>query len=317
MIIRGGTTVWRALQEDWSTLVFLLMVSIGAELLNIYAPFPMEQTALPILPLGMLITAMSIFLGFQINQSYDRWWEARKLWGRLVNSSRDFGRQVTTLMTGVRVGTMADPIMGAVLRQQIIYRHMAYVHALRMCLRGEGRIDHEDWLFLRSYLTDNDMQVLKAARNVPTQILQIQARELGKLFAANIQEQQIQLALEAHLVQFSDIQGGCERIKRQAFPDRFAYHTRGFVWMLALVLPFNLFYELKDFDLVAVFTETLLSFIFVTIERLGRELRDPFENRENDTPMSALSRNIEIDLRQQLGETHIPPALHPVHGILM
>jgi hypothetical protein len=74
---------------------------------------------------------------------------------------------------------------------------------------------------------------------------------------------------------------------------------------------------LRDFDVVAMVTETLLAFIFVSIERLGAELRDPFENRANDTHMSAICRTIEIDLRQQLGETRVPPPLEPVKGVLM
>ncbi len=90
-----------------------------------------------------------------------------------------------------------------------------------------------------------------------------------------------------------------------------------FVWLVATLIPFSLIETDKTFDVIAIITETLLAFVFVTIERLGSELRDPFENRINDTPMSAICRTVEIDLRQQLGDTDVPLPLQPVRGVLM
>ncbi len=87
--------------------------------------------------------------------------------------------------------------------------------------------------------------------------------------------------------------------------------------ILAVLIPFSLIESDQRFDVVPMTTETLLAFIFVTIERLGAELRDPFENRINDTPMTALCRSIGIDLRQQLGETGLPPPVEPINGVLM
>lgn len=99
--------------------------------------------------------------------------------------------------------------------------------------------------------------------------------------------------------------------------DRFRFHTHKFVWLVATLISFSLIQTDHSFDPIAIAAETLLAFVFVTIERLGSELRDPFENRANDTPMSAICRTIEIDLAQQLGETELPPSLEPVKGVLM
>ena len=178
-------------------------------------------------------------------------------------------------------------------------------------------MSEKDWLFLAPFLSDTEIIELKDAINVPTQLLQKQGEVLGALIGKDWGEQQVLLQLDSSLSLLCDIQGGCERIKRTAFPDRFNFHTRIFVWLLALLIPFSLIESEQHFDVVAMVTETLLSFIFVTIERLGAELRDPFENRINDTPMSALCRTIEIDLRQQLGENSIPPPLKPIKGVLM
>ena len=166
-------------------------------------------------------------------------------------------------------------------------------------------------------MPDAEIIELKAASNVPTQLLQKQGKVLGALIGKDWGEQQVLLQLDDSLNLLYDIQGGCERIKRTAFPDRFNFHTRIFVWLLAVLIPFSLIESDQRFDLVAMVTETLLAFIFVTIERLGAELRDPFENRINDTPMSALCRTIEIDLRQQLGETSLPSPIEPINGVLM
>jgi ion channel-forming bestrophin family protein len=319
MIIRGGTTVLRALRDDWFTLLFFSCLTVGAEYMadyvNQYMPF--KHTSLPSLPLGVLITPMSIFLAFQINQSYDRWWEARRLWGQLTNVSRSLGRQITTLLTEKRIANIPGKMEAANSHQELLYRHIAYVNALRIALRSGGKLPETDWRFLAQFLPDNEIIELRDARNVPTQLLQKQGRILGALIGKDWGEQQVLLQLNDSLNLLYDIQGGCERIKRTAFPDRFNFHTRVFVWLLAVLIPFSLIESDQRFDLVAMVTETLLAFIFVTIERLGTELRNPFENRINDTPMTALCRTIEIDLRQQLGETNIPPPIEPVKGVLM
>jgi putative membrane protein len=314
MIVKGGTTFLRALRDDWPTLLFFLLLALTAEWVYIF--FPLQHTALPNFPMGLLITAMSIFLAFQVNQSYDRWWEARNLWGRLVNTSRTLGRQATTLLGEGRVAALADADARRSAQRDVVYRHIAYVHALRLSLRF-GPLDEDDWRFLGGYLDEAEIGGLRRAANVPAQLVQNQGRKLAGLLGTDFAEQQILLALDATLTQLCDIQGGCERIKRQSFPDRFSFHTRAFVWLLAMLLPFHLFQNVEFFDFFAIVTETLLSFLFVTIDRLGRELRDPFENRDNDTPMTALSRTIEIDLRQQLGETRVPPPLEPVDGVLL
>ncbi len=319
MIIRGGTTIFRAFREDWFTLLFFTSLTIGAEYLaaNIHELLPLNHTSLPSLPLGVLITAMSIFLAFQINQSYDRWWEARRLWGELTNVSRSLGRQITTLLTDKRISRIPDGKEAAKSHQELVYRHIAYVNTMRMALRSGGKLSETDWQFLAQFLADAEIIELKSARNLPTQLLQKQGKVLGALIGKDWGEQQVLLQLDDSLNFLYDIQGGCERIKRTAFPDRFNFHTRIFVWLLAILIPFSLIESDQRFDIVAMVTETFLAFIFVTIERLGAELRDPFENRINDTPMSSLCRIIEIDLRQQLGETSLPPPIEPINGVLM
>jgi len=315
MIVRGGTTFWRALRSDWPALVYFAGVSLASEFIHQYAP--LEHDTIQQMPLSVLITAMSIFLGFQINQCYERWWEARRLWGQLVNVSRSFGRQVTTLLTAKRVVGLEDGGAAGEVQRELVYRQLAYVNALRMSLRAKGKLSAEELRQLAGWLDGEELAGLAQARNVPTQLIQRQAERLAALCGADWKEQQILLQLDDTLNLLYDIQGGCERIKRAAFPDRFRFHTHSFVWLVATLIPFSLIQAEQLIDGVAIFTETLLAFVFVTIERIGSELRDPFENHANDTPMTTLCRLIEIDLRQQLGETDLPPPLEPVKGVLM
>ncbi|AAU91261.1 conserved hypothetical protein [Methylococcus capsulatus str. Bath] len=315
MIIRSGTTLWRALRSDWPALLYFLALSLLAEF--IYEYTHLEHTALPMLPVSVLITGMSIFLGFQINQCYERWWEARRLWGQLVNVSRLFGRQVTTLLTPKRIAALADEAQATALHRELIHRQIAYANALRIGLRSGGGVGEEGWRILKDWLGDDEIERLQHARNVPTQLIQRQAQRLAEIVGSDWAEQQILLQIDDSLNLFYDVQGGCERIKRTAFPDRFRFHTHAFVWLVASLIPFSLIQTDQRFDAVAIIMETLLAFVFVTIERLGSELRDPFENHVNDTPMSALCRTIEIDLRQQLGEAEVPAPLDAVKGVLM
>lgn len=315
MIVRKGTILWRALSSDWPALLYFLGLSLAAEWGYEYTQ--LKHTALPLVPLSVLITAMSIFLGFQINQCYERWWEARGLWGQLVNVSRSFGRQATTLLTSDRIATIADESQAAGLQRELVRRQIAYVNSLRIALRSSGELSEQDWRSLGEWLDPREIAQLQHARNIPAQLAQRQAERLAALIGNSVAEQQTLLQFDQSLNQLYDIQGGCERIKRTAYPDRFRFHTHMFVWLVATVIPFSLIEIDKTFDVIAIITETLLAFVFVTIERLGSELRDPFENRANDTPMSALCRTIEIDLRQQLGETEVPLPLQPVKGVLM
>ncbi len=314
MIVRGGTNLWRAILIDWPTLLFFSLLSLAAEFVFHYTA--LEHTELPLLPLTVLITALSMFLAFQINQCYERWWEARRLWGQLVNISRCFGRQVTTLISAQRLGAIADENAAKLLHQKLLYRQIAYVNVLRICLRKNNKLSNDDWQELGSWLHESEIVRLRTKANVPTQLILLQGKSIAAL-VGKWTEQPILLQFDDILKQMDDIQGGCERIKRTAFPDRFRFHTHNFVWLLAVLIPFCLIESGKHFDIIEIIMDTFLSFVFVTIERLGSELRDPFENKANDTPMSALCRAIEIDLRQQLDEDVMLTPLKSKKGILM
>ncbi len=307
MIQRNATTFFRFVRSTWKSILALAMIAGLAEL--IYSNYTDKQ----IIPLdfshvGLVFTAMSIFLVFRVNEAYDRWWEARKLWGQLVNTSRSFARQSITLIEDRAVGG------------QLVRRQIAYVNALRIALRHGPQWSSAPnaWSDIAPFIEEVELDALKQARNIPTQLIRLHGQQLRRNFSKTTTDHLLLCQMDGLLTSLCDIQGGCERIKNTAFPDRVARFTRAFVWLFAAALPFIILdASLDSRDIKEIILVTFMSYVLVTIERLGRELKNPFENRPNDTPMTSLCRTIEIDLLQFLGETDLPLRVEPKNGVLM
>ncbi len=307
MIERNATTLFRFFLSSWKSLLVLVVITLVAEI--IYNNFTDTQVIpLELGDVGLFVTAMSIFLVFRVNEAYERWWEARKLWGQLVNTSRDWGRLATSWIGH-------SPV-----QRQLVRRQIAYVNALRIALRHSPRW-HEaprHWEAISPFLSASELCELKHAANIPTQIIRLHGQQLRRSFNQTMPDHQLLCHMDRLLTSLYDIQGGCERIKNTVFPDRVARFTFAFVWIFAAALPFIILdASLDSRDIKEVVLVTFMSFILVTVERLGRELKNPFENKPNDTPMTALCRTIEIDLLQFLGETDLPEPIKPEKGVLM
>jgi len=136
----------------------------------LYARFHMTFLALSSLPLGMMAAALSIFLAFRTNSAYDRWWEARRLWGSLVNESRTFSRQALTLVD--RSGGDAGP-------RELVEWQIAYVHALRCHLRGQNPYPE-----ITGRLAPSLVTWLRTQRNVPLALLLHAGQRLRSHFDA-------------------------------------------------------------------------------------------------------------------------------------
>ena len=254
------------------------------------------------LPLSMVGAALSIFLAFRTKSAYDRWWEARTLWGGLVNSSRTLARQALTL---IRSDESSDEVRA--LQRQIVVLQICYVHALRCHLRNQNPYPE-----LRRHLDPEAITFLRTHKNVPSAIL----LQMGKLLEAAFERNWIDSyrwsTIDGTLTNLTDIQGGCERIKNTPLPKQYDYFPRLLVTFFCLLMPFGL---VEGLGLLTPIASTSLSFIFITLDRIGRDIETPFDNTVHDTPMTSLSRTIEISLRQLLGDEH-PRELHPVSGFL-
>ena len=259
----------------------------------------------PHVPLGLYGSAIGVIVGFRNNSSYARWWEARNLWGQIVNNSRSLGRQATSTLR-TRKPEETDELLA--MQRKIVYLQTAYVHALRQHLRGL-----EPWTELKRLLSEEEMQGLQHEKNVPLVLQQRIGKLLRECRVREWLDSREWQALDRNLDDLMDAQGGCERIKNTPMPKQYDYFPQLFVQMYCLVLPLGMVESLGWFTPLG---STLVGFMFLALDKIGRDLEDPFENSIFDVPMTAITRTIEINLRQLLGETDLPPAEKPVHGVL-
>lgn len=259
----------------------------------------------PSLPLSMMGGALSIFLAFRNNSAYDRWWEARTLWGGLVNNARTLARQALTLIDHPPDGSPSgDPSPG----RHLVELQIAYVHALRCHLRGQNPFPE-----LGPTLPPDDISRLRGQRNVPLALLLQMGQVLRQQYDQGRLDSYRFTTLDRTLVEICNVQGACERIKNTPLPRQYEYVPRVLVGVYCLLLPFGM---VEGLGLITPLMSTLVSFIFLSLESIGRDIENPFENTVHDTPMSSLSRTIEINLRQNLGDRQLPADLSPVEGFV-
>lgn len=266
---------------------------------------------LPFGVVAMLATALAIFLAFRNNSAYDRWWEARKIWGGIVNASRTFGRQVMSLTSLSREAS--DRL--AEFQRELVYRHLAWINVLRLQLRRES-----DWGEIKSFLTTEEYQWVMDRQNHATQLVHKQGIRIVEGHQAGmITESRYVEMLDRTLTSLFELQGRAERIKNTPLPRQYDYFPRVFLFLFVSLLPSGMITELEKVGSawMVIPLATTVSCVFYVLMRVGEFNEDPFEGRFSDTPMAALCRTIEIDMREQLGETRLPSKLEPVDGILM
>lgn len=259
-----------------------------------------ELVELPALPVAVVGGAIGIFVSFRSNAGYDRWWEGRKLWGRLVNTSRHWSTQVLAW-----VGDRPTA-------ERLVRRQIAYVHLLRVLLRGQDPAEDED---VRRWLTEEEGLSLPRWTNGTHALLHAQALELAALAdAGKLHELRLQ-SLDATIDDLLDVQGGCERIKRTPLPRGYGFIAEQLVRFYSFLLPFAI---VDGLLWLTIPVNVLICLSFLLINEVGRVLEDPFTMFWNGLPLSALTRTIERDLRDRLGDADLPPALQPdARGVLM
>ena len=308
------------------TVVFVLLATI---LTALYTLAGFKWLMVPWPPIAVMGTAVAFIIGFKNNISYSRLWEARQVWGGIVNSSRTFGMLVLDFMP--------DPKA----RSRIIYRHFAWLAALRYQLR-EPRAWENMWKAAHSEYPRNyrvpewegtlaaDLAPLLDAgehsyvlerKNRATHLLDLQSKDLRRNAEASLAGELKHLELQRLLGAFADAQGKCERLKNYPYPRQYATLNLFFVWLFILFVPLGLmpeFQKLGDrFVWLTVPVSVVISWVFHTMEKIGESSENPFEGGPNDVPITSLSRTIEIDLREMLREQDIPPAIVAVNNILM
>ena len=322
---------------SWRSVLFFTLYA--TLICTLYAGFGWTGLALPFVPIATIGTAVAFYVGFKNNSSYDRLWEARRVWGSITNASRSWAIMVLDYISNRDAG---DPLPDAGLRQvhkDLIYRHLAYITALRVQLRQKTvwEIPHDRAhaiieriaQFRRCSLDKEVGRFLPAAEiealikhaNPATVLLRQQSAQLRQLRDGGHLSDFYHVDLERILVEFYNQQGACERIKSFPFPRQYAFFSYVFTWVFIAVLPFGVLGQMADVGPQHVWLTipfyVVISWIFYTMEAVGDASENPFENSINDVPMTAICRNIEIDLRDLLGESELPQRTQAVNDILM
>lgn len=304
MMVSNTGNVFGLLRWQWrNTLLFLGLGSVAPLLHTVGLTF----FELPATPMAVVGGAIGIFVSFRTNSAYDRWWEGRKLWGRLINTSRHWCTQTLGY-----VGDSAEQTDLSDTARRMVLRHVAYVHTLRVLLRKQSLVEDPE---LCRLLEPVDRRRLAGQSNATHALLQDQMGDLRALHKAGHITDFNQSDMDESIRHLLDIQGGCERIKKTPFPRGYGFMVERLIMAFALLFPFAL---VADLGWMAVPISVLVCLAFAFISEAGRVLEDPFSLFYNGLPLSAMSRTIEVNLRQRLGDTDLPALLQPdENGILM
>ena len=322
-----------AIWTRYETMIFLAIIVAWVAA---YFFLNLEWLKIPWTPLALIGTAVAFVIGFQNNSAYGRIWEARKIWGGIVNTSRTFGMYVQDMVTSEHATTSVTQTELQHEIRTLTYRHIAWMTALRHAMRGVkpwettfNQKTNQEWGLvpperksdvetdLKPYLSEGDLEYVMKMNNKQTALLYLQSHHLRRLKEAGVIWEFSFLQLEGVLEELFTLQGKSERIKNFPYPRHFASLNHYFMWVFVLILPLALvpqFAEIgKDFadtlplvgDLFIWFSipfYVAVAWVFHTMERIGRTGENPFEGTANDVPISTIARGIEIDLRQNLGE---------------
>lgn len=282
-----------------------LMFSIPAAVLvwGLFEGLGFQKIALPFSIAATLGGALAIFLGFRNNSSYGRWWEARTIWGSIINSSRIFARQMIANADNAAATGKATPEVVAAYKREMVHRQIAFAHALRLQLRGQkgyGEFAH--------LLPPAEFESVTRANNVANMLLHRQGARVKEAMRQELLGPFDNISIEPTLAGFNNWQGACERIKNTPLLRQYHYFTQLFLYAFMLLLPFCLIGDFHKMGIheMMIPTSVLISFVFGTIAKIGEVNEDPFENLPTDVPLSAICNTIERDLKEMLGETDLP-----------
>lgn len=273
----------------------ILLVTVYSLTINIlYYQYDFTNLVIPISVPMVLGTVLSLLLAFRSNQAYDRWWEARTIWGAIVNDSRSLTRQVLSLMDA----TYQSEDLTA-FQERFVKRQAAWCYSLGQSLRKTDPLKGVDRLLSR-----RELSYVMKYDNVPAALLLLHGKDLKYALEQGWINQYQQVALDQTLSRLCDAMGKCERIKNTVFPATYSLYTHFTLIFFILLLPFALIDVLGFMEIPLV---VAIAASFLLIEKMAINLQDPFENKPTDTPVTTIARNIEKDLRQMLHEQDSAP----------
>jgi putative membrane protein len=228
---------------------------------------------------SMLGFVLSLLLVFRTNTAYDRWWEGRKLWGKLVNDTRNFAIKITAILEDDRQSA-----------EQIARYLKFYPHFLAKHLSKESTrlaLD-EDYTELENHIKHHG----------PSEIVILLTHKLNQLKKEGKISDIEMLYLDTQLSGFLDVCGGCERIKNTPIPYSYSSFIKKFIILYVFAVPIAYVINIGNFIIpLTIF----IYYVLMSLELIAEEIEDPFNNDENDIPMETIAQNIEKSVHQIMG----------------
>ena len=284
MILAKKTPIWFLVTTARRDLVLTTLFTLV--LLTLHLKF--NFYAMPISISALLGTAIALILSFQLAQSYDRWWEARTIWGAIVNDSRSL-----VLQTKNFTHQKESEKVTALAQMQI-----AWVNTLSHTLRGEKT----DAAYVAKYLPEEAQQKVLDAGHPALHINDLMSQTIESLEIDSYKKMQ----LDATLVRLVGSMGACERIKNTVFPREYPFYLHITIYLFLAFMSVSLANLGHHWEILMIL---LIAAPFFLLEKAAEHLQDPFEGRPTDVPVSSIARNIEINILNLLEAEEVPEPL--------
>jgi putative membrane protein len=310
MIVKRNFNPIKVIQYVKTELIFSVAIAVTVFVLHKQG---VTAISFPFSIAAILGSALAIFIAFRNNSSYSRWWEARTLWGGIINSSRVLARLIITFTDSHAHQQNYDKERSELFKREMIYKVIAWVHALRLHLRK-----NDNWQELKPFLSEQEFIELQKSQHKPNYIHLISGKKIYEAMANGTLGGFDSFQMEGQLLALANYQGGCERIKNTPMLRQYDFFTRVFLYTFILLLPFSLIgdFTKMNVDYLMIPVSVIISFVFAIIGKVGEVNEDPFENRITDVPLTAMCNTIERDLREMAGETDLPKKLEAENGFL-
>lgn len=304
----------------YTRLKLLYFVALSISVYVIHEIFDIRNLNIPFNAVATLSTALAIYLGFKNNYAYERWWEARKIWGLIVNYSRAWSREVLTMIlpNGDNNGERET------LQARLLYRHIAFVNALRVYLREKHEYNETNikeiievkngYSEIKKFISEEEYKDTLSKKNPPNYLLKLQGDDLKTAFQNGWLTDFRFVKLNETLTEFTNHQGMSERIKNTPLPRPYTFFSRVFVTIHGTLIPFAFIEEL---GWVNIPLSIVINFVFLALDYIGERTEDPFENRMDDTPLSSISLTVEENVKEMYGDVNMPVRPKSEMGVVM
>ncbi len=277
--------IFRKAQKHFITvsIISVCIYFIQRQLINVLPSIPVS---IPI----FLGTAISLILSFNLNQSYERWWEARKIWGSIVNDSRTLVIEVKNFTKTANKDMLA----------KIANRQIAWCYCLGQSLR-----ERHAAFGISRFLSKEDFEELSEHNNKPLVMIDQHSRDIRSLLETGEIDSFHRIQLDDTLLRLCDSMGRAERIKTTVFPTTYSFFLHSLIYIFIILLSISL----SEIDgLFEIPLLIIISVPFLLLERTAKDMQDPFSGYATDTPVTGIAHTIETNLKQLIKDKNISAA---------